>query len=143
MASLLSPGSSFAPALEKAHLIRLPDGPCPVERRRSMPADWGYVKRSSLWHYEALVKKLRVLPAYPVLWQAYNHNMEQAAEFARRLLRDGVLSAGRDLPALLETMGRLRDIGVRDWGDLLSRVSTRQGFLDFVTQNRLGFKEVI
>ena len=44
-----------------------------------MDPNWDYVKKITLWSYEDLIKKLTVLVNYLVLWQAYNHNMTQAA----------------------------------------------------------------
>jgi hypothetical protein len=50
-----------------------------------MQPNWDYVKQTTLWRYEDLIKKLNILMAYPIIWQAYNHNMKQASVFACRL----------------------------------------------------------
>ena len=53
-----------------------------------MQPNWDYVKKTTLWHYEDLIKKLKAVAAYPVIWHAYNHDMTQADTFARRLFPD-------------------------------------------------------
>ena len=94
-----------------------------------MQPDWDYVKKTTLWHYEDLLKKLNFVTIYPVIWQAYNHDMAQAAAYARRLF-PGRNIAGGEYPAqIIETIGRLANAGVSSWGDLLARAATPGGLL--------------
>jgi hypothetical protein len=81
--------------------------------------------------------------AYPVIWQAYNHNMMQAADFARRLLPDKDIKAGEFPAGIIRNIERLKVTGIEDWGDLLSRVATRAECLEFVTTHNLDFEEFI
>ena len=100
-----------------------------------MHPNWGYVKKTTLWQYENLIKKLNVLMGYPILWQAYNHDMIQAAIFARRLFPDKNIEAG-EFPALvLSIIKRLKSAGISDWGNLLSKVRTRGECALFVSQH--------
>lgn len=99
-----------------------------------MQPNWDYVKQITLWQYEDLIKKLEVIQAYPVLWQAYNYDMTQAAVFAQRLCPD------RNFNTIFE---RLKSAGINDWGDLLSRISTRAGCVTFVAEHHLNFEELV
>jgi hypothetical protein len=81
-----------------------------------MKPDWDYVKKTTLWHYEDLIKKLNVVMAYPVIWQAYNHDMNQAAAFARCLFPDKNIAAGEFPADVLHAFGHLKSIGVINWG---------------------------
>lgn len=90
-----------------------------------MQPDWDYVKKTTLWQYEPPIKKLQIIRAYPVLWQAYNHDMAQAAAFARSLFPDANIEEG-DYPAgVIDTLERLQGAGVNDWQDLLCVVHRR------------------
>jgi hypothetical protein len=108
-----------------------------------MQLNWDYVKRTTLWQYEDLIKKLMVLKAYPVLWQAYNQDMSQAANFARRLFPDQNIEAGEYPARVLYMMERLKSAKISNWGDLLSRVATRSDCEDFVSDHKLKFEEFI
>jgi hypothetical protein len=108
-----------------------------------MQPDWDYVKKTTLWHYEELIKKLSILIAYPVLWQAYNHDMNRAAIFARRLFPDKNIEAGEYPAQVLSTIERLKSAGISDWGNLLSKVGTRAECTAFVSRNNINFEEFI
>jgi hypothetical protein len=108
-----------------------------------MQPNWDYVKKTTLWHYEELIKKLNALKAYPVIWKAYNHDMSQAAEFARQLFADRNIEAGEYPACLLATLGRLESTGVSNWGDLFSRVPARTECAAFVSKHNLNFEEFI
>jgi hypothetical protein len=106
-------------------------------------SNWDYVKKTTLWHYEDLIKKLNVPMAYPVIWQAYNHNMKQAAAFARRLFPDKNIEAGEFPAQVIVTFERLKSAGIKDWRSLLSKVATKEECLEFVTEHKLSFEEFI
>jgi hypothetical protein len=108
-----------------------------------MQPNWDYVKRITLWHYEDLVKKLTVLPAYPFLWQAYNHDPTHAAEFARRLFADSNIESGEYPARVLSTFERLKSAGISDWGYLLSKIPTRTKCAAFVCEHNLSFEAFI
>jgi hypothetical protein len=105
--------------------------------------NWDYVKKTTLWHYEDLIKKLNILPAYPVLWQAYNQDMTRAAVFARRLFPETNVKAGEFPVQVLSTFECLKSAGVSDWGDLLLKVATKSECAVFVSDHNLSFEEFI
>jgi hypothetical protein len=108
-----------------------------------MNYDWDYVKKVTLWQYEDLLKKLNAVLAYPLIRNAYNHSMPQAMDFARHMFAHNNIAAG-DFPAsLIATFGCLQNLGVRDWADLLERLTTRESCAAFVEKNNMVFEEVI
>ena len=108
-----------------------------------MQPNWDFVKKTTLWHYEDLIKKLNIVTAYPVIWRKYNHDMNQAAAFAHRLFRDKNIEAGEYPAQILHTISHLESTGIGDWGSLLSRVTTRNDCITFVTERNLKFEEFI
>lgn len=108
-----------------------------------MQPNWDYVKKTTLWDYDQLIKKLKLITAYPLIWQTYNHDLRQAAAFARAMFRENDLDAGAYPASVLSAMARLEIAGIRDWGDLLSRVGSRESCLSFLAENPLGFEETI
>jgi hypothetical protein len=106
-----------------------------------MQPNWDYVKKTTLWHYEDLIKKLNIVMAYPVIWQAYNHDMTQASIFARRLFPDKNIEDGEFPASVLRTFEHLKDAGISNWGDLLSKVPTRAECAAFATECNLNFEE--
>jgi hypothetical protein len=108
-----------------------------------MQPDWNYVKKTTLWHYDDLIKKLNVLIVYPVIWKAYNHDMAQATVFAMRLFPGKNIEA-REYPAqILDTIAHLKPAGISDWGNLLTKIDTRESCMEFVTENNLNFEKFI
>jgi hypothetical protein len=112
-------------------------------KMQTQQPNWDYVKKTTLWRYEDLIKKLRVVTAYPVIWQAYNHNMTQADAFARHLFLDKNIEAGEFPARILDTFEHLKSAGIKDWGSLLSKVSTSDKCASFVTEHNLNFEEFI
>lgn len=108
-----------------------------------MQPKWDYVKKTTLWHYEDLINKLNVLTAYPVIWQAYNQDMTQAAVFAHHLFPEKNIETGEFPARVLATFERLKFSGVSDWGNLLSKVTTRAECAAFVSEHNLRFEEFI
>lgn len=108
-----------------------------------MQPSWDYVKKTTLWQYEDLIKKLTAVMAYPAIWQAYNHDMTQAAAFARRLFPEKSSSTGEYPSQVLSTFERLRSAGISDWGDLLLKIPTRAECTAFVRERDLSFEGFI
>ena len=108
-----------------------------------MQPNWNYVKMTTLWHYEDLIKKLQAVMAYPIIWRAYNHNMAQAADFAGCLFPDKNIESGEFPAGIIHSIKRLQDEGIQDWGDLLSRIATREDCLAFVMGSALKFEDFI
>lgn len=108
-----------------------------------MNYNWEYVKKTTLWHYEDLLKKLNAVLAYPLIRNAYNHSMPQAVDFARRLFRHSNIAVGEFPARVITTFGRLQAVGVNHWADLLTWVATREACTSFVETKGLIFEEVI
>lgn len=108
-----------------------------------MQPNWNYVKKTTLWHYEELIKKLHVVTVYPFIWLAYNHDMTRAALFARRLFSDKNIEAGEYPAQILGTIAHLESARISDWGNLLSKVATGDDCIAFVKENSLKFEELI
>ena len=108
-----------------------------------MKPNWDYVKKTTLWQYEDLIKKLSVVMAYPVIWQAYNQDMTQAITFARRMFPDKNIEAGEFPACVLTTFEQLRTSGISNWGDLLSKVSTREKCAAFVSEHNINLEDFI
>ena len=101
------------------------------------------MKRITLWQYEDLIKKLIVLKAYPVLWQAYKQDMSQSANFARRLFPYQNIEAGEYPARVLYMMERLKSDKISKWDDLFPSVATRSDCEAFVSDHKLKFEEFI
>jgi len=108
-----------------------------------MQPDWNYVKKTTLWHYENLIKKLSVLMAYPVIWKAYNHDMPKATIFAMHLFPEKNIEASEYPAQILDTIARLKPAGISDWGSLLAKIATREACMAFVTEYNLNFEPFI
>jgi len=104
---------------------------------------WDEVKKITLWYYEELVVKLNAVLAYPLIRQAYDHSMPQAADFARALFSDRDISGGEFPSPMLAAFERLQAAGVCCWTDLLAKVATREALIGFIEQQHLAFEEVI
>jgi hypothetical protein len=105
--------------------------------------NWDYVKKTTLWHYEELIIKLNAVVAYPVIWQAYNHDLTEAAAFARGLFPDKNMEAGEYPSRVVSTFERLKSAGISNWGNLLSMVPTRTECSAFIAEHNLNFEEFI
>jgi len=108
-----------------------------------MQLDWNYVKNTTLWNYEDLIKKLSVLKAYPVIWKAYNHDIAQSTIFAMRLFPDTNIEAGEYPAQILDTIAHLKPADISNWGNLLEKIATREACKAFVTENDLDFEKFI
>ena len=108
-----------------------------------MQPNWDYVKKTTLWHYEDLINKLNAVTDYPVIWQAYNHDMPKAAAFAKCLFVGSNIEAGEFPAAVICVIERLNTSGIRDWASLLAKVNNRTDCTIFVTEHNLNFEEFI
>ena len=108
-----------------------------------MQSNWDYVKKTTLWQYEELIKKLNAVTNYPAIWQAYNHDMPQAVAFARRLFAGSDLEAGEYPASIIRTIERLNAAGITNWGSVLAKIGDRAGCIGFITEHGLNFEEFI
>lgn len=108
-----------------------------------MQPDWNYVKQTTLWEYEDLLQKLNAVLRYPVIRQAYNHSMPQAADFALRLFPENDQGVSEYTAGILASMQQLHQSGVADWADLLEKIGSRKKVVTFLTQTPLAFEQLI
>ena len=108
-----------------------------------MQPNWDYVKKTTLWNYKDLIYKLNRVSDYPAIWQAYNHNMSQAADFANRLFLGKNIESGAYPAAVISTFRQLKAAGVVDWGGLLSRITTQSTCISFIEENHFDFEKFI
>ena len=108
-----------------------------------MQPDWDYVKRTTLWHYEELIKKLDAVTAYPIIWKSYNHDITQAGVFARSMFPDRNIEAGEFPASIISTIEVLKSKQVSNWGDLISLIPDREDCSKFVAEQKLRFEEFI
>ncbi|MEI7844992.1 MAG: hypothetical protein WCK35_04220 [Chloroflexota bacterium] len=108
-----------------------------------MQPDWTYVKKTSLWNYDELLKKLNSVLTYPVIRRAYNEDMCHAAAFCQRLFPTKNIDGDLYPAQILATMTQLELVGIVNWSDLLSRISSRDACDTFIAENNLHFEELI
>ena len=71
-----------------------------------MDIDWTLAKAKTLWQYEELIAKLRHVLAYGFVREHYNHNMTDAAAYAKKL-QNGYLLNGKRTEWLTEVSEQL------------------------------------
>lgn len=108
-----------------------------------MQPDWDYVKKTTLWQYEDLIKKLSIVMAYPTIWKAYNTDLAQAGEYARRMFPDKNIEAGEYPANVLSTIERLQTAQICNWGNLFLIIPTRAECAKFASEHNLQFEEFI
>ncbi len=67
-----------------------------------MEIDWEQVKKVTLWNYDQLVEKLLKTLAYGFVLEHYNHTMDEAGRYAKKV-QEGYLQ-GRSEPAIVDQM---------------------------------------
>ena len=110
-----------------------------------MPIDWGYVKKTTLWHYEPLIAKLQAVLDYAFVQDHYLHTMDEAASFAV-LLHRGYIQDGQQADFVLEIsdhFGTLARLGVDDYLDLVQKVESKAKCEHFVQATGFGFEALI
>jgi hypothetical protein len=110
-----------------------------------MPIDWGYVKKTTLWHYDPLIGKLQKVLGYGFVQQHYHHAMGEAAGFALRL-QSGYLQNSQPAAFIREIANHFRELeslGVHDYQDLIARVDTRARCETFMKETGFSFQVLI
>lgn len=111
-----------------------------------MNIDWNSVKKQTLWSYEDLIGKLLSVLAYSFVQEHYNHTMEQAEGYAKRIRR-GYLQDRGDTTAYIDSMAAyLKDLEAQRIGtysELVHAVATRKRCVAFLQQTNLAFDPLI
>ena len=110
-----------------------------------MDNDWELVKKLTLWNYEQLVMKLLKTLAYGFVLEHYNHTMDEAGRYAKKV-REGYLQ-GRNEPSIVDPMltnfKKLEDLQVKSYLDLVQQVESREKCESFLERTGFGFDELI
>ncbi len=107
-----------------------------------METDWKLVKKTTLWDYETLIKKLREVLSYNFIQEHYNHNMKEAAAYCEKLLGYHP-KYDRYISQITSVFAELESLKVRNYTDLVSRVETRKKCEELVRKAKLRFQDLI
>jgi len=110
-----------------------------------MTIDWAHVKKTTLWHYEELIKKMLNTLEYSFVLEHYNHSMEEAESFSEKV-RNGYLQNGKEATFIDEITGTfkvLRNLRIKNYLDLVHQVETREKCELFVNNTDVNFEELI
>src|SRR5574339_707463 len=110
-----------------------------------MEIDWSQVKKETLWDYETLIIKLLNVLNYGFVQDQYNHTMTEAISYAERM-RQGYLQNGHEaafLGDIAEHFRALDGLGIRNYTDLVQRVSTKAKCEAFLQETRFSFNALI
>jgi hypothetical protein len=104
--------------------------------------DWDSAKRIALWNYEDLIAKMQKFLSYKFIEEYYSHNMEEAKTYAKKLLPDNKKHQ-KMLETLLSVFGKLEDIGIENYQDLVHRIEKREKCEQFLQQTGFSFGDLI
>ena len=111
-----------------------------------MNIDWNSVKKQTLWSYEDLIKKLQEVLAYGFVGEYYDHTMEQARGYAKKI-RQGYLQNQGDMTAYIDNMAdhleKLEMLRIGTYSNLLQQVATREHCLAFLQSTAFDFDALI
>jgi hypothetical protein len=108
-----------------------------------MQPNWGYVKKTTLWQFEDLIKKFKVIRSYPVVWKAYNQDMTQATVFARRIFPENDGKPNQFPAKIVQTIECLKSEGISNWETLLSNIPSKAKCEEFTREHNILFEEFI
>jgi len=111
-----------------------------------MKFDGSKVKKQTLWDYEDLIKKLQEVLAYAFVQEHYNHTMEQAQGYAKRI-RWGYLQDRGDKSAYIDTilahLEKLQALRIGAYSGFVSEVATRKQCMTFLQRTDFDFDPLI
>ena len=110
-----------------------------------MDIDWSQVKKRTLWHYEDLIKKLLEVLDYGFVQEHYNHTMPEAATFTEQI-QQGYVVNGKEATFIGEIsvhLHRLDAVGVRNYLDLVQKVSSKAKCEAFLEETEVSFDALI
>jgi hypothetical protein len=110
-----------------------------------MEIDWNLAKKITLWHYDDLIEKIFNVFAYDFVQEYYNHDMEKAAIYSKRLhtgytINEKEVSFIGELCAQFKSLGHT---GVKDYLDFVQRIKTKTDCEDFLKKVNLNFETMI
>ena len=111
-----------------------------------MKINWSSVKVQTLWKYEDLLGRLQASLAYSFVQEHYNHSMEEARSYAKRI-RSGYLQDRGDKTAYVDAMvanlEKLEVLRIATYSDLVTQVATQELCVSFLERTDFGFDQLI
>ena len=107
-----------------------------------MEIDWNSVKKMTLWYYEDLIKKMLKTLSYNFIQEHYNHNMQEAGNYVRKLLGYNK-KYEEHIKKLTSTFKSLENAKIKNYPDLVDKVETREKCVNFLESTKISFKDLI
>ena len=107
-----------------------------------MEIDWDSVKKIALWHYEDLIEKMLKTLSYSFIQEHYNHNMQEAGNYVRKLLGYDQ-KYEESIKKLTRILKSLENAKIRNYPDLMEKVETREKCENFLESTKIPFKDLI
>jgi hypothetical protein len=108
--------------------------------------DWDSVKKQTLWSYENLIKKLLSVLAYDFVQEHYNHTMQEAQVYAKKI-RWGYLQERGDMEAYIDSIAthleKLETQQVGTYLKLVQQVANRGDCVAFLQRIDFDFDQLI
>ncbi|MGY5875427.1 MAG: DUF4332 domain-containing protein [Candidatus Thorarchaeota archaeon] len=108
-----------------------------------MEIDWSKVKAWTLWHYDDLISKLHKTLTFDFVLEHYDLDMKRAQTYTAALLNFGDEKNKDYLERITTILRSLEECGINSYTALLSSVKTKEQCEQFVTKNKLPFREFI
>ena len=104
--------------------------------------DWNLVKKLTLWHYEDLIEKMLVTLSYNFIQEHYNHNMQEASSYVRKLMgyNQKYKEPIQKLTGIFKTLEKAE---IKDYTDLVHMVETREKCVKFTENTKILFRDLI
>ena len=110
-----------------------------------MEIDWDQVKKKTLWHYEKLIAKLLDVLEFNFVNEYYAHDMIEAGLYSEKI-QQGYLQNGREADFVNEITVNFKNLsllGIRNYQDLVGRVSTKSDCEKFLQETGFSFVALI
>jgi len=107
-----------------------------------MEIEWNLVKKMTLWHYEDLIEKMLKTLSYNFIQEHYNHNMEEACNYVRKLLGYNPKYEA-SIKRLTSTFKSLGDAKTKNYTDLIEKIETRESCENFLKITKIQFRDLI
>jgi hypothetical protein len=104
--------------------------------------DWNLVKKITLWDYEKLIKKISKVYSYDFIQEYYDHNMNNATYYVKKLLGYDVKYENY-ISRITDVFNNLNDLGVENYTDLIRRIENKEKCEIFLIKTQIPFEDLI
>jgi hypothetical protein len=104
--------------------------------------DWNLVKKTTLWDCEELIEKMSGVFSYPFVQEHYNHSMNEAVQYVRRLLGYNPKHV-KHISRMTNVFKILDGLKAENYRDLISKVENKEKCEDFLRETQLPFEDLI